>query len=289
MRPVSAATKRLVARRHGRRLKERVGSRFRFWSRGVQRNMEGWKRSFLRWAAVAAIGLTILTVGILIFSPIGRIEEVRVVRTDPRLDIEEVLRTLSPLFGRYLVAISTREVRQLLDEKFRDIKSLDVSKRYPSQLQVRIELDPLVAQVKTLDPDGGTTGTGVTIGFLTERGTYSAAGTETGSGSLPLLQVVDWGIRPEPGALLITPEFFHTMRNAEEILRTQFGQTVSRRTVYLRAQEFHFTVLGIGLWFDVKTPLEDQLQRYRTFLQGVGLPFAKEYVDLRISDKVIYK
>ncbi|MDD5074805.1 MAG: hypothetical protein PHO54_02900 [Candidatus Peribacteraceae bacterium] len=289
MRPVSAATKRLVARKHGRGLRDRVGRRFRFLSRGVQRNMEGWKRGILRWTVAAVIGLVILTVGLVVFSPIGRIEEVHVVRTDPRLDIEEVLRTLSPLFGRYLVAVSTREVRQLLDAKFRDTKSLEVSKRYPSQLSVRIELDPLVARVKILDPDGGTTGTGATVGFLTERGMYSAAGAETGSGSLPLLQVVDWGIRPEPGALLVTPEFFRTMRNAEEILRTQFGQTVSRRSVYLRAQEFHFTVLGIGLWFDMKTPLEDQLQRYRTFLQGVGLTTAKEYVDLRISDKVIYK
>jgi len=266
-----------------------MGRKFRFWSRGMQRNMEGWKRGLLRWTAVAVIGLTVLSIGIVIFSPIGRIEEIRVVRTDPRLDIEEVLRTLSPLFGRYLVAVSTREVRLLLDERFRDIKAVDVSKSYPSQLQVRIDLDSLVARVKILDPDGGATATGGVIGFLTERGTYAAAGAETGSGTLPLLQVVDWGIRPEPDALLVSPDFFRTMRTAEEILRTQFGQTVSRRTVYLRAQEFHFTILGIGLWFDVKTPLEDQLQRYRTFLQGVGLPAAKEYVDLRISDKVIYK
>ena len=128
------------------------------------------------------------------------------------------------------------------------------------------------------------------VGALTERGVFNLATTlPTGTGSLPTIDIVDWGARPESGARLLSSAFLKTMGDAEAILQAQFGQTVGQRTVYLRAQEFHFGIQGISLWFDAQSSLEVQLQRYRTFLQSVGLSSAREYIDLRIADKVIYR
>jgi len=39
----------------------------------------------------------------------------------------------------------------------------------------------------------------------------------------------------------------------------------------------------------MESPLEDQLERYRLFLQAVGKDVAKEYVDLRLRERVVYK
>ncbi|MDD5751168.1 MAG: hypothetical protein PHS73_01450, partial [Candidatus Peribacteraceae bacterium] len=238
---------------------------------------------------MAAVGLVVLAMAIVLCSPVGRIEEIRVIRTDPRLDIEEVLSRLSPLFGRYLVGTTSREVRSLLAERFSDVRSVTVNKRYPSQLIVRITLDPLVARVRIIDPAAGKSASGAMIGALTERGVFSLVTVPTGSGALPTIDIVDWGVRPEAGGRLLAPGFFKTMQEAEGILETQFGQEVKQRTVYLRAQEYHFGVQGISLWFDLQSPLEAQFQRYRTFLQSVGFPLAKEYIDLRVADKVIYR
>lgn len=289
VRPVSKRTQSVVARRHGRALGDRMNRKWRWWSRGIQRNVLGWKRAFLRWIVVALLGLTILTIAIVFFSPIGKVEEIRVVRTDPRLDIEEVIQTLSPLFGRYLVGISTREVKIMLDDRFQDIASVDVNKRYPSQLLLRITLDPIVARLRILDPTQPKAGSGVMLGSLTDRGIFTLTEGPSGSGALAIIDVTDWAVRPEPGVYLLPPAFLRQITEAEAILRTQFGQTVTRRVAYLRAQEFHFAVQNVSLWFDVRSPLESQLQRYRTFLQSVGLQTAKEYVDLRIADKVIYR
>ena len=290
VRPVSKRTQRLVARRHGRAFGERLNQRWRRWGRGVHRSFLGWRRALLWWLILAAVGLMVLTVAIFIFSPVGKIEEIRVIRTDPRLDIEEVLTSLSPLFGRYLVGVSSREVHALLSERFQDVSVVDVSKRYPSQLVVRITLDPLVARVRIMEPTGGVAGSGTVVGALTERGVFNLATTlPTGTGSLPTIDIVDWGARPESGARLLSSAFLKTMGDAEAILQAQFGQTVGQRTVYLRAQEFHFGIQGISLWFDAQSSLEVQLQRYRTFLQSVGLSSAREYIDLRIADKVIYR
>ena len=79
------------------------------------------------------------------------------------------------------------------------------------------------------------------------------------------------------------------MHNAEQALDEQFGQKVRSRSVYLRAQEFHLLTQQYSLWFDLKSPLEAQLLRYRLFLQTVGKDTAKEYIDLRLTDRVVYK
>lgn len=237
--------------------------------------------------------MALLAGGIVVFSPIGRIQEVRVTRTDPRLDIEGVLRLLSPLFGRSLVTVSGREVRTLLEAEIGDITSVTVNKHYPSQLLVRIELDPLVARTRIVSPEEDAltlSASGGVLGALTDRGVFEAAPPGRGDAALPLLFVVDWGVKPQPAAgPLFSMEFLGRMKEAAETLQSQFGQEVRRRIVYVRAQEFHLTVNGTSLWFDMRSSLEEQLLRYRTFLRSVGLANAKQYVDLRLADRVVYR
>jgi hypothetical protein len=59
--------------------------------------------------------------------------------------------------------------------------------------------------------------------------------------------------------------------------------------VYLRAREFHLDTPKLSFWFDLRSPLEEQLQRLRTFLTVVKFPEVKNYIDLRLIGKVVYK
>ncbi|MFH0851185.1 MAG: FtsQ-type POTRA domain-containing protein [Candidatus Peregrinibacteria bacterium] len=292
-RPVSRRTQRLVARRHAIPFRNRMAGRWRRWSKLFNRGVVSWRRAILQWSLITLAALLLLAAGILAFSPIGHIEEIRVTRTDPRLDIEEVQRVLSPLFGQSLVTVSGREVRQLLEEKVLDLQSVSVSKHYPSQLLVRVELAPLVARARVLSPEEEklpSSASGGILGSITDRGTFASAPPGfPGSADLPLLYLVDWGVRPQPGSPILSREFLARMDQAVETLQSQFGQTVNRRTVYVRAQEFHILVGTVSLWFDTRSPLEDQLLRFRVFLRSVGLPEAKEYVDLRLADRVVYR
>ena len=88
---------------------------------------------------------------------------------------------------------------------------------------------------------------------------------------------------------MLQESFFTAMRSAEEVLGTEFNQHVLTRTVYLRAREFHFAMGKWSLWFDSSSPLEEQIARYRIFLKEVGLPAVKDYIDLRIAGRVVYK
>ncbi|ALM10454.1 MAG: hypothetical protein PeribacterA2_1099 [Candidatus Peribacter riflensis] len=292
-RPVSRRTKRLVERKHGVPLRSRLAVRWRRWAHGARKGAAGWRRAILQWSAITLASLILLAAGIVAFSPLGHVEEIRVTRTDPRLDIEEVQKVLAPLFDRSLVTVFGPEVRSLLEQEIPDIRAVTVSKHYPSQLFVRVELSPLVARARVLSPEEEKQpprGSGGIIGYVTDRGTYALVPQGFAGGVvLPLLDLVDWGIRPQAGAPILSQDFLERMDQAVTTLQMQFGQEVQRRVVFIRAQEFHLTVEKVNLWFDVRSPLEAQLLRYRIFLRSVGFAEAKAYIDLRLADRVVYR
>ncbi len=242
-------------------------------------------------AVLAAVVLMIFF-AVALFSPAMRIAEVRIVRTESRLDIEQVQHLLSPLFGKHLMLLSGYDVRQLLDEGMADLQHVEVSKDYPSTLVVRITLDPLVARLRILDPEevpSALAGTGASIDYLTDKGVYISTQRASPDAMLPLFLLTDWGARPSAGAVLIAPELLGRMAITEKLLQEQFGQDVLTRTLFLRAQEYHLQTSQWTLWFDMRNSLEDHLQRYRMFLREIPHEEVHEYVDLRLKDRVVYK
>jgi len=291
-RPVTPATKKLL-RKHKRVSKKRK------WKdllhrigRRSQRKVQTWWKS-ITWILLLLLLLLLLAAfGMLVFSPIVEVREVKVIRYESRLDKEETQKVLTPFFNRHLFFLSLREVEEVLEDAIRDLNDVRLYKEYPSMLRVEIELDPIVARLKILDPgsEDVEVGTGAILDFLTEEGMYAIAPLSEGTESLPLITVVDWGVRPVEGDVLVTPELLSRMEESEKSLSEQFGHTIEGRKVFLRAQEYHLLLgRGIELWFDKSSPVEDQLLRYRTFLKGVNLDEVEEYIDLRISDRVVYK
>lgn len=224
-----------------------------------------------------------------LFSPLMRVAEVRVVKTDTRLDLEQVQSLLSPLFGKHLLLLSAYDVRALLEEGLPDLQSVETDKDYPSTLVVRITVDPLIARLRIESPDAeAPEGEPSSIDYLTSDGIYIAS-ARAGEAALPLITLVDWGARPIPGTMLLTPEFLLRMAATERSLAEQFSHKTIERTVYLRAQEYHLKTEQWTIWFDMQSTLEEQLQRYRIFLREVPSHDVKEYVDLRLKDRVVYR
>lgn len=271
------------------RRKKHRKERFRRLARRVEVAWEGIRASAVRWTLAALIIIGTLTFGFLLFSPVIEVREVQVTRLSPRLDIEDVQHTLSPMFGRHLFFLSSFEVAGLLQDNIPDIDEVSIGKTYPGKLHVHISLRPLVARLRILEPDQQVVGTGATIDFLTDQGIYVATTAARDTATLPEIHIVDWGVRPEPGTKLVQPAFLERINAAELTLLRQFGQEISERTVFVRAQEFHLKIGRRELWFDLKSPLEDQLKRYRTFLREVNIDTVKDYIDLRIADRVVYQ
>ncbi len=289
-RPVSNETRRLVQRRYERHHLQHSDR----WKRFVRKVWERFRAA--RKSLIIGLGVLItLTIGIFLaialFSPAMRIAEVRIVRTESRLDIEQVQHLLSPLFGKHLMLLSGYDVRQYLEQGMPDLRYFDVSKDYPSTLIVRISLDPLVARLRILGPEETATSSasGAGVDYLTDQGVYISSPRASPQGNLPLFMLTDWGARPSAGAPLIVPDLLSRMAMSEKFLQDQFGQEVSMRTIFLRAQEYHLQTSQWTLWFDMRSSIEDQFQRYRIFLREVPHEEVRTYIDLRLKDRVVYR
>jgi hypothetical protein len=275
------------------------------YRRQRERRYEHWKRLLRRLGErvtatrkhlLVGLGALCITGGVIflalaLFSPAMRVAEIRIVRGDPRLDVEQVQGLLSPLFGKHLMLLSSYDVRGLLEDGMPDLHGVDVSKDYPSTLMVRVGLDPIVARLRIAGPEevGSTTETGSLTDYLTDRGMYVSSPRAAPGGDLLMLTLVDWGARPIPGSVLVTPEVLERITLTEKHLQEQFGQAVLERTVFLRAQEYHLRTAQWTLWFDTQSPIEEQLQRYRIFLREIPHGEIRSYIDLRLKDRVVYK
>lgn len=290
LRPVSPQTRLLVERRYERHRKHRWDVFRRVVRRFAERVV-----ALRAYAIAAGVGVIILGLSsffaIAIFSPVMRVTEVRVLHRDPRLDLEHVQSLLSPLFGKHLLLLSAYDVRTLLYEGVPDLASVDVRKDYPSTLEVRLALDPLVARVAILVPDQGNleSGTGAIIDYLTQKGVYISSSRIADGGSLPLMSLVDWGARPTVGSQILPPALLEQIFQTEEELLEQFGQEVLHRTIFLRAREYHVETAQWDLWFDTRSSLDEQMQRYRTFMREIPHTAVHDYIDLRLKDRVVYK
>ena len=289
-RRVSKQTRKLVGRRYERRSdfkKERI----RRTLRRTQQAAKQWQKSAVKWALIAGAGVIIVVISLLLFSPLLFLREIKVRRLSPRLDIEHVQQVMSPLFNRHLLFLTASDVQTILHENINDVETIEMQKTYPSELIVTIGLHPLIARLEIVDPDEEaeqSTFTGSGTDFLTEEGVYVSTVTQHGAENLQTIRLVDWGVRPTPDTVLIPPKILVRLQETREALRVQFGHSVEMQTVYLRAQEYHMLADGISLWFDMKSSLEQHLQRYRIFLQSIPRSDIRQYIDLRLTDRIVY-
>jgi hypothetical protein len=217
-------------------------------------------------------------------------------RQDTRIDIEDIQKLLSPLFGRHLFFLPTSSITSTVRDAYPEVSSVEVQKHFPQEIKLTLFMDPLVADVRIGAPQDTeetmtATGSGL-FQYLTSRGIFLEYPT-------PLrapedeerlqLRIVDWAVKPSHRQKLLPPELLQTMRNAESILRESFGHHISSVTLYVRAQEFHVQTERLSLWLDTATPLMQQIDHYREFLRSLPPGSATEYIDLRLHDRVVYR
>jgi hypothetical protein len=256
-----------------------------------------------RWYLWILLGITLTAFIAVLFSPILRIREIRVQRTEARVDIDRVQELLLPLFGRHLFFLTRSEVTALMRQAVPDLERVSVQKNYPSELSVRVELKPFVARLTIDEPPKPKSLTGAVIAasgavlkagkrfdYLTTNTIYvSLTAEDPKAAELPLINITDWAVRPATGTPLFPPNMLESMNEAEKILTTEFGQKITKRAVYLRAREFHLAADTLSFWFDLQSPLEEQVGRLKVFLKSIGLAQAKSYIDLRLAGRVVYR
>ncbi len=249
-----------------------------------------------RWCVGAILLAGVALVAFCLLSPTLRLSRIRVQRQDLRVDLQEVQRVLRPLFGRHLLLFSGVEVEQLLRAAFPEIASVRAHVEYPGSLRLSFTMDPVVMRVAIHEPGEGEVSIlsqrleedPSTQTYLTSQGLILEYPFPQGE-NLPFLRITDWATKPSHREHVLTVDQLATIERARDVLAHEFAHRVGVVTVYLRAREFHVQVDRRLLWFDFASPLEEQLQRYRTFLRTVPPEEALAYVDLRLHDRVVYR
>ncbi len=303
----SSGLSRKIARKHTRRR-----------HRGVQFHLtklnRHWRR-FSRHARVPfksvrlwCIGITSLVLLILVpyflFSPAFVISSMRVSRQDRRTDVEEIQELLKPYFGKHILFVSPLQLTRTIQSEYSEVSSAKVRRNFPNELSITLYMDPIVAEVIIGEPDDTESNYKVDseeeqeelsempYAYLTEQGVFleypfpfpGKAGEERVK-----LHLVDWAVKPTHRQILLTPEALHEIINVKRILSQSFGHTIPSITLYLRAREFHVQTEETVLWFDLATPIVQQINRYRSFLSAISLDKVQEYIDLRLYDRVVYR
>lgn len=293
-RDIGPLTRRIVEKRHQSRWNYRLERWGRYWGR-AKASVRAMRRYV--WVMVGG-GLlvgTVLVIGVAFFSSLLHVKEIRVRRNDLRMDMEFIERVLHPLFGRHLFFIHASEVEMSLKDTIPDIDGIVLNKEYPVRLVVGVKLKPIIVRLSLATVESREehrTATGDTLqDFLTDDGLYVQyrAAQVPHTSELPLVYLVDWGIKPQPGRFLLEPQLLGQMLEAEKILRDRFGQRVGARTVFVRGREFHMALDKYTLWFDEQSSLTDQFGRYTLFLQALAGETPAQYVDLRLRDRVVYR
>lgn len=300
-RPASPYTRSVARKFHtGKtRTNRRRQERFARFKRRMSRLGTFIALEFKMWLIIGISAVVLTTGGLLLFAPFFDVREIVVRRQDPRIDIEDIQDTLSPLFNQRLALVTQNQVTAMLKAAYPDISDVDTDKDYPSTLNVTVFLEPVVAEVIIDDSGGDSTpaGSGSTLAqsgstmhaYLTRGGQFVQSPVKLGTVPLPKLTITDWGIRPQNRTPLLSDEFLQTIFLARDTLRRDFGFNTLGIMVYVRAREFHIRTDKVTLWFDLTSSLPVQFQRFREFLKNLTLDQAKQYVDLRIGDKIIYQ
>jgi hypothetical protein len=300
-RSVNAQT-RLIARKHCRVYERRSRRRHETWMqlvRSTSRMLSVIASESRVWLLISGGIIVVTVVAALLFSPFFDVREITVRRQDPRVDPEEIQQLLRPLFRQRLLLVTKGQVASLLQSAFPDIDRIDISKSYPSTLTIALELEPVVASVtiddgvpSTVKEQSGSilqTGSGG-YAYLTAAGTFVVSPIALSREKpLPQLQLTNWGIRPQSNTHVVSAELIERAFAARDLLRTEFGLQPRETLIDVRAQEFHIRTDKTTLWFDLRSTLSVQFERFRAFLKTLSLDQAKEYIDLRVTDKIVYK
>lgn len=213
------------------------------------------------------------------------------------LDYQKVIAEINSNFeGKYLkiiprnnfILISQNRLKNDLMEKFKKIESIEVEKRFPNAILIKIK----ERKALMLWCSGGPC-------YIVDEKGYAYSGADFESSEIQennLIRLVDISARPVPlGDEILSPEFVQFTLGIKDKLDEELGigiddEYLTRSAV---AEEVQVkTSEGWDIYFNSQISLDQSINTLKLFLDEKISSDDRsklEYVDLRVEDKVYYK
>ncbi len=203
---------------------------------------------------------------------------------DMNLRYPKMQKILETVKGSNLLFLSTDFLGKSIRIPFPELKAITFTKSYPDTLEVYAETYPIVAKwVYKKEGDERQF-----FGFVSENGYFLPKGPDN------TFLMFDMQQRKKEipyYAMLIPSEQLKNILDAKQLLEEITKRRMVSLSYFQNAQEIHFVdEKKVGYWLFLQNSLVDQSEKLRIMLKTENV-YAKplQYIDLRISNKVIYK
>lgn len=233
---------------------------------------------------------------ILLASPIFRVHHIDVERKNLNTDITSIESFIAEkTLSQSLFFLSRRDLEKEIVQEFPQWKSIHIQKKFPNTLVASVETFSPFATVKvhqeilqTIKGQKTPKKTIVEEAYvINERGDVSYADI----GETPSFTIIYKDIPPQNIALgthLVPFAVIQKIQFITESLLSSFDLVTKEIWYYNTAKEAHINVFQFSIWVDLQQDISMQLKK---FSQALGFLNKNklEYIDLRISNRVIYK
>lgn len=243
--------------------------------------------SWTRFLSVIIFLVFVLLVGAVVyFSMSFQITTVVVQKNeaDANIRYNKIQKKLELEKGKNLFFLSSEFLEKSLRIDFKELKTITITKQYPSTLEVFAETYPIVAKwvyKKEGDPRQF-------FGFVSENGYFLQKGDDN------VFLMFDMQLRKKEipfYGMLMSSEQLSEIIAAKALLEEITQRKMVSLSYYQNAQEIRFVdEKKVEYWMFLKQSLSDQAEKLRVMLEKENV-YAKplQYIDLRVSKKVIYK
>lgn len=227
----------------------------------------------------------------LFLTPFFEIQKIQIRGNAETLDEEAALNTyLQAYLGDNIILFPTIKHENSLLSEFPYLQTLNISRKLPNTLQVVLEPNPQVANIKI-----DQVNTEISYYIVNNLGFISSIGVSDETLPTIVMDVTGIDVEIDNNAEIINAETLEILIEVGKDFEGKFKMNVLE-TIYLkRAREIHiYTERDFYVWIDLTQDVNQQLNKLKKAMTKLNLYEANlEYIDLRISgqngEKIIYK
>lgn len=246
--------------------------------------------------AFLLIFFTILLFGGIIFLASFSVQEIKIARTDARMDVAQLGSYTKKYIGRSILLLSERQVKREMLPLFPQLENIRLEKNFPSTIRFVTTTHPVSFRwgceesKKEIDDEGNIITNVIPRLYYVNRNGALTLPDESGEEAFLIHEKSPCPKTMNIGKKVIAPEMVAEILVMKELLEEVLQVPIIRSGYYREGREIHMISENeTGFWIDFATPAEEQINKLKAALTlEPKLIEPMDHIDLRIPDKIFY-
>jgi hypothetical protein len=239
-------------------------------------------KTVFKFSFIAGFILTCMTLFLVfaIFSPYYELKNISVVSDSTNIPSEVVQNILNPFLNKNLFFIQKKAIQHSLQTKFPEINSLSITEKWPSEIEIDINVDPVKYNI--FDEESAN------FSSITNNGIIIKNNSTEG---LPIIKIIQYNKPLTIHQNIIPSDWLRKIDIAEDFLKHEIKLPVREIKLLMKAREVHIiTTADAAIWIDLSQSIEQQLRKL-ILSEGKIKLYSKKFhhIDLRIPKQIFWE